>query len=82
MFESRPNTLDEVSTGTTIMAWNCKDGVVMAADSRTSTGTFVSHRFSDKIAQVASHIFVARCGSAADTQTMSEHVRYYLQSLR
>merc|ERR1719261_1230052 len=57
-----------VSTGTTIMAVAYDGGVVMGADSRTSTGDYVANRASRKISKVHDKIFVCRCGSAADTQ--------------
>ena len=39
----------ELSTGTTLVAFEFADGVVMAADSRTSTGSFVAVRVTDKL---------------------------------
>mmetsp|Transcript_30861 Transcript_30861/g.35187 ORF Transcript_30861/g.35187 Transcript_30861/m.35187 type:complete len:223 (-) Transcript_30861:96-764(-) len=71
----------EVSTGTTIMAIPFNGGVVLGADSRVSTGTYVANRVSDKIVQVSDHIFICRSGSAADTQALSDYVKYYLSQL-
>ena len=71
----------EVSTGTTIMAVPLKDGVVFGADSRVSTGSYVANRTSDKIVQLSESIFACRSGSAADTQTLTDYVRFYLQQL-
>ena len=48
----------ELSTGTTLVAMEYKDGVILAADSRTSTGTFVAVRVTDKLTPVTSHIMV------------------------
>ena len=42
----------EHMTGTTIMAVEFADGVVFGADSRTSTGTYVANRVTDKLTQV------------------------------
>merc|ERR1719261_1370634 len=56
-----------VSTGTTIMAVAYNGGVVLGADTRTSTGDYVANRASRKISKVMDNIFVCRCGSAADT---------------
>ena len=58
----------EVDLGTTIMAVEFDGGVVMGADSRTSTGIYVANRVSDKISPVHERIFCCRSGSAADTQ--------------
>lgn len=71
----------EVSTGTTIMAIPFKDGVILGADSRTSTGSYVANRTTDKIVQLSEHIFACRSGSAADTQALTDYVRFYLQQL-
>jgi 20S proteasome alpha/beta subunit len=73
----------EASSGTTIVAWKVgPDTVILGADSRVSTGTYVANRTSDKIAQLSPHIYACRSGSAADTQTLTEYVRFYLQQLR
>ena len=68
----------EVSTGTTIMAVPFAGGVVLGADSRVSTGTYIANRVSDKIAQLTDHIFCCRSGSAADTQALTDYVKMYL----
>lgn len=68
----------EVSTGTTIMAIAYDGGVVLGADSRVSTGTYVANRVSDKIAALHDHIWCCRSGSAADTQALTDYVRHYL----
>ena len=64
-----------VSTGTTIMACEFDGGVVMAADSRTSTGDYVANRTSRKISRLSDRVFVLRSGSAADTQALSSIVK-------
>merc|ERR1719453_68477 len=66
-----------VTTGTTIMAVEFDGGVVLGADSRTSTGTYVANRASRKITKVHDRVFVCRCGSAADTQALSGFVQHY-----
>jgi len=71
----------EVSTGTTIMAIPFIGGVVLGADSRVSTGTYVANRVSDKIAALHEHIWCCRSGSAADTQALTDYVRHYLSQV-
>lgn len=68
----------EVDTGTTIMACVFDGGVVLGADSRVSTGTYIANRVSDKVAALHDSIFMCRSGSAADTQAISDYVRYFL----
>merc|ERR1719436_2053066 len=60
------------------MALTFDGGVVMAADTRTSTGDYVANRASRKISKVHDRIFVCRCGSAADTQALTGFVLNFL----
>merc|ERR1719464_1823570 len=69
---------EAVATGTTIMAVKFDGGVILAADSRTTTGDYVANRASRKISKVHDKIFVCRCGSAADTQALTGFVINYL----
>ncbi|KAJ3205788.1 Proteasome subunit beta type-1 [Entophlyctis luteolus] len=69
----------EVDLGTTIMAVRYKDGVIVGADSRTTTGSYIANRVTDKLTIVHDRIFCCRSGSAADTQAVADIVHYYLQ---
>ncbi|XP_028838750.1 proteasome subunit beta type-6-like [Denticeps clupeoides] len=68
----------EVSTGTTIMAVEFDGGVVIGADSRTTTGAYIANRVTDKLTPIHDHIFCCRSGSAADTQAIADAVTYQL----
>ena len=50
----------EVSTGTTLVAVEFDGGVVLGADTRTSMGTLVSNRVTDKLTPISSHIMACR----------------------
>merc|ERR1719152_71741 len=69
-----------VDLGTSIMAVAYDGGVVIGADSRVSTGVYISNRASDKVTAVDDRIYVCRSGSAADTQAVSDYVTYFLDS--
>ena len=56
-----------------------QDGVVIGADSRTSSGSFVANRVSDKLTQVTENIFCCRSAVAADTQALTDAVKYHLE---
>lgn len=71
-----------VDLGTSIMAVAYDGGVIIGADSRTSTGVYISNRASDKVTAVDERIYVCRSGSAADTQAVSDYVTYFLDSHR
>jgi len=67
-----------VDLGTSIMAVKYEGGVIIGADSRTSTGVYISNRVSDKVTACDERIYVCRSGSAADTQAVSDYVTYFL----
>ncbi|XP_032441943.1 proteasome subunit beta type-6-like [Xiphophorus hellerii] len=69
---------EEVSTGTTIMAVEYDGGVVIGADSRTTTGAYIANRVTDKLTRIHDRIYCCRSGSAADTQAIAEVVSYQL----
>jgi 20S proteasome subunit beta 1 len=61
------------------MAINFKDGVILGADSRTTTGAYIANRVTDKLTQITDTIWCCRSGSAADTQAVADIVQYYLE---
>jgi len=68
----------ELDTGTTIMAVEFDGGVIIGADSRTTTGSYVANRVTDKLTRVTDSIYCCRSGSAADTQAIADIVAYHL----
>mmetsp|Transcript_50057 Transcript_50057/g.83361 ORF Transcript_50057/g.83361 Transcript_50057/m.83361 type:complete len:266 (+) Transcript_50057:54-851(+) len=69
-------------TGTTIMALQYKDGVILGADSRTSvSSTYIANRVTDKLQPIADNIFILRSGSSAHTQNVGDYVQHYLNNL-
>lgn len=76
LMESKP-----ISTGTTIMAFKYKDGIMLAADSRTSSGVYISSRITNKIEQMGENIMICRSGSAADTQMIKRVVEKEINKL-
>lgn len=61
------------------MAVQFADGVIIGADSRTTTGSYIANRVTDKLTEVHDTIYCCRSGSAADTQAVADIVHYYLQ---
>lgn len=77
--DTRPDWLNaEHLTGTTTMAVEYDGGVVIGADSRTTTGAYIANRVTDKLTEVTSHIYCCRSGSAAHTQAIADIVKYHL----
>ncbi|KAL0269309.1 UNVERIFIED_CONTAM: hypothetical protein PYX00_007092 [Menopon gallinae] len=73
-----PEWMCEESTGTSIMAVEFDDGVVIGADSRTTTGAYIANRVTDKITRITDQIYCCRSGSAADTQAVADIVEYHM----
>lgn len=65
-------------TGTTVMAVQFDGGVVIGADSRTTSGAYVANRVTDKLTRITDKIYCCRSGSAADTQAIADIVAYHL----
>ena len=63
---------NNVKTGTTILGIVCKDGVVMAADNRTSLGHLIFHKNSEKVRAVNDYLVFAGCGSATESQKVEK----------
>ena len=60
------------------MAVAYEGGVILGADSRTSTGSYVANKVSDKIVPLTDNVWMCRSGSAADTQAIASHIVHYL----
>lgn len=58
------------------MAVEFDGGVIIGADSRTSTGSYVANRVTDKLTRITDKIYCCRSGSAADTQAIADIVSY------
>jgi len=75
MADVTPSSLSEpISTGTTLVAVACADGVIVGTDSRTSSGQYIVSRATDKITPISDNIVVLRSGSSADTQFIAKEV--------
>lgn len=64
--------------GTTTVGLQCKDGVVLATDTRATAGyLFIAHRHVKKIAKIDDHVALTIAGSVADAQSMIDILRYH-----
>lgn len=55
-------------------------GVLLAADTRSSSGTFVGNKVSDKLEPLHQRIYCQRTGTSAHTQYVAHLTRYYLDA--
>jgi proteasome beta subunit len=67
---------EHIKKGTTTCALTCKDGVVLAADTRASAGFFIADKHVMKIQKVDKHIGMTMAGGVADAQNLVDIMRY------
>jgi len=69
----------ELKTGTTTLVLLCKDGIVLAADKRATSGYLISHKKFDKIISITDNIAVTVAGTVSDVQLMAKYIRAELK---
>jgi len=75
-----PNEL--ILKGTTTVGIICKEGVILASDTRVTMGFFVAHHKGKKIYQIDDHIAMTISGNVADAQRTVEILRVNAQLYR
>jgi proteasome beta subunit len=66
-------------TGTTTVGIVCKDGIVLAADKRVTSGYLISYKKFEKIAKITDDIAVTVAGSVSDVQLLIKLIKAELQ---
>lgn len=69
-------------TGTTIVGLVCRDGVVLATDTRATGGSIVMEKLCQKLHFMAPNIYCAGAGTAADCDKVTEKIEKELALLR
>jgi len=64
-------------SGTTTIGLVCRDGVVLAADTRVTAGLFIAHRRGKKIHMIDEHVGVTIAGQVADAQNVVDVLRLH-----
>lgn len=64
---------DVTKTGTTTLGMVCKDGVVIATETRATVGTLIAHKTTKKLYKIDEHLVLATAGLVGDLQVL---VRY------
>jgi proteasome beta subunit len=57
-----------VLKGTTTIGVVCKDGVILASDTRVTMGYYVAHKFGKKVYKIDDHLGMTIAGTVADAQ--------------
>ena len=69
----------ETTTGTTTLGLVCKDGLVLAADKRATSGYLIAWKKFDKIMQVTNNIAVTVAGTVSDVQLLTKYLKAELK---
>ncbi len=54
--------------GTTTIGVVCKDGVILASDTRVTMGFYIAHKFGKKVYKIDDHLGMTIAGTVADAQ--------------
>jgi proteasome beta subunit len=65
----------QVLKGTTTIGVVCRDGVLMATDTRATMGSFVAHKHAKKVYQIDHHLAMTIAGVVGDAQSIVEMLR-------
>jgi proteasome beta subunit len=65
---------DITKTGTTTLGMVCKDGVVIATETRATMGTLIAHKETKKLYKIDEHIALATAGLVGDLQVLARYL--------
>ena len=68
-----------MKTGTTTVAIICKDGIVLCADKRVTSGYLISYKKFEKIAKITDDISITMAGTVSDVQLLTKLIRAELK---
>lgn len=68
-----------IKTGTTTVGIVCSDGIVIAADKRTTMGNIIFDREAQKVVPIVDDIVVTKAGMVSETQRLIKLVRAELK---
>lgn len=69
----------ETKTGTTTIGIVCKDGIVLAADKRATSGYLIAWKKFDKIVQITDNVAVTVAGTVSDVQLLTKYLKAELK---
>jgi proteasome beta subunit len=65
---------DVTKTGTTTLGMVCKDGVVIATETRATMGTLIAHKRTKKLYKIDEHLALATAGLVGDLQVLARYL--------
>ncbi len=66
-------------TGTTTIGMVCKDGVVLAAETKSTLGYLIASKESEKIMQLEDHIAMTIAGASGDAESLARYMKAELK---
>lgn len=69
-------------SGTTTVGMVYRDGVVLATDTRVTSGTYVAHKKGRKLHKIDEHLAMTIAGVVADAQSVIETIKYHANIYR
>ncbi len=77
MFEPQwgKERISQAYRGTTTVGVVCRDGVVLATDTRVTMGYFIAHKRGKKVHKIDEHLAMTMAGVVADAQVVLETLR-------
>jgi proteasome beta subunit len=76
MFEEKPEIR---KTGTTTLGMVCRDGVVLAAEKKSTLGYLIASKESEKILPVEEHVALTIAGASGDAQALARYLKAELK---
>jgi len=77
--ELNEDKLKIMKSGTTTVGLICRDGVVLAAEKKSTMGYLVASKESEKILPIADHIAMTIAGVSGDAQTLARYMKAELK---
>lgn len=65
---------DVKKTGTTTLGLVCKEGVVIATETRATMGTLIAHKETKKLYRIDNHLALATAGLVGDLQVLARYL--------
>ena len=70
---------ETLKSGTTTVGILCQDGIVLAADKRTTAGNFIANKRTKKIFEITSNMAITTAGSVSDVQLLIKLIKAELK---
>ncbi|MEM3851585.1 MAG: archaeal proteasome endopeptidase complex subunit beta [Methanomassiliicoccales archaeon] len=67
--------ISDLKKGTTTLGIVCKDGVVLASETRATMGNMIAHKFADKIYKLDTNLGMTTAGLVGDDQALARYVK-------